>query len=532
MQARDAYGLAAPVDDLAAQHEPVHGLPALEQRDDVPRIRPHSEPHGHLRLGRRDGGEARALDRDRERRALRAAAGVGCANPCDVVRQRPLGVASRPVVVRAGGHLRRLAGEDVARVEHLGQAVVPEPAVVGANQLRLVDVDRARRDVLQVQIERGILLEVAVAVGLHVADRRGPGQLDEPGALLVLVAWEPVPEVREEIRRPGQRAGLDHVAAVERDVEVDRIRVLPDAPPPELRERVVGVDPRGGEARVASLREGVDRDEPAGKVLERLAQLLERRARRPAPVTVLRAGVANPDGRVEAPAALDVGRQRDDAAALLDLGAQLRARQRRVPAPGTLEAPRVLDPDAGEPHALPGDGERVDVDQAALRLRHERVEVGAGRAGAPVPVRLVGPLVGDPDRCEGHLCVPVRAVHRDQTAPRLRELRLQGSLRDRRRPVPLGRRSLVIAHRDHDRTTRTRRRPASWRLAVLCGKVPHPSSPDRGGSHRQLLGRDRERRVAQHLQPDRIDMVSGSTVKAQTGSISSSGSFSVTWKHK
>jgi peptidase A4-like protein len=31
--------------------------------------------------------------------------------------------------------------------------------------------------------------------------------------------------------------------------------------------------------------------------------------------------------------------------------------------------------------------------------------------------------------------------------------------------------------------------------------------------------------------PDRIDMVSGSTVKAQTGSISSNGSFSVTWKH-
>jgi hypothetical protein len=31
--------------------------------------------------------------------------------------------------------------------------------------------------------------------------------------------------------------------------------------------------------------------------------------------------------------------------------------------------------------------------------------------------------------------------------------------------------------------------------------------------------------------PDRIDMVSGSTVKAQTGSISSNGSFSVAWKH-
>ena len=31
--------------------------------------------------------------------------------------------------------------------------------------------------------------------------------------------------------------------------------------------------------------------------------------------------------------------------------------------------------------------------------------------------------------------------------------------------------------------------------------------------------------------PDRIDMVSGSTVKAQTGNISSSGSFSVAWKH-
>jgi peptidase A4-like protein len=31
--------------------------------------------------------------------------------------------------------------------------------------------------------------------------------------------------------------------------------------------------------------------------------------------------------------------------------------------------------------------------------------------------------------------------------------------------------------------------------------------------------------------PDRIDMASGSTVKAQTGSISSNGSFSVTWKH-
>jgi hypothetical protein len=31
--------------------------------------------------------------------------------------------------------------------------------------------------------------------------------------------------------------------------------------------------------------------------------------------------------------------------------------------------------------------------------------------------------------------------------------------------------------------------------------------------------------------PDRIDMVSSSTTKAQTGSISSNGSFSVTWKH-
>jgi hypothetical protein len=31
--------------------------------------------------------------------------------------------------------------------------------------------------------------------------------------------------------------------------------------------------------------------------------------------------------------------------------------------------------------------------------------------------------------------------------------------------------------------------------------------------------------------PDRIDMVSGSTTKAQTGAISSSGSFSVAWKH-
>jgi hypothetical protein len=32
--------------------------------------------------------------------------------------------------------------------------------------------------------------------------------------------------------------------------------------------------------------------------------------------------------------------------------------------------------------------------------------------------------------------------------------------------------------------------------------------------------------------PDRIDMVSGSTTKASTGSISSSGAFSVTWKHQ
>jgi hypothetical protein len=31
--------------------------------------------------------------------------------------------------------------------------------------------------------------------------------------------------------------------------------------------------------------------------------------------------------------------------------------------------------------------------------------------------------------------------------------------------------------------------------------------------------------------PDKIDMVSGGTVKAQTGSITSNGSFSVTWKH-
>jgi hypothetical protein len=34
------------------------------------------------------------------------------------------------------------------------------------------------------------------------------------------------------------------------------------------------------------------------------------------------------------------------------------------------------------------------------------------------------------------------------------------------------------------------------------------------------------------LNPDRIDMVSGGTTKASTGSISSSGSFSVTWKHQ
>ena len=33
------------------------------------------------------------------------------------------------------------------------------------------------------------------------------------------------------------------------------------------------------------------------------------------------------------------------------------------------------------------------------------------------------------------------------------------------------------------------------------------------------------------LNPDPISMVSGSTVKAQPGNISSSGSFSVTWKH-
>ena len=32
--------------------------------------------------------------------------------------------------------------------------------------------------------------------------------------------------------------------------------------------------------------------------------------------------------------------------------------------------------------------------------------------------------------------------------------------------------------------------------------------------------------------PDKIDMVSGSTTKAQTSSISSSGDFSVTWKHQ
>jgi len=32
--------------------------------------------------------------------------------------------------------------------------------------------------------------------------------------------------------------------------------------------------------------------------------------------------------------------------------------------------------------------------------------------------------------------------------------------------------------------------------------------------------------------PDRIDMVSGSTTKAKTGSISSSGAFSVTWQHQ
>jgi hypothetical protein len=35
-----------------------------------------------------------------------------------------------------------------------------------------------------------------------------------------------------------------------------------------------------------------------------------------------------------------------------------------------------------------------------------------------------------------------------------------------------------------------------------------------------------------NLSPDRIDMVSGSTTKAQTSSLSSSGAFSVTWKHE
>ena len=34
------------------------------------------------------------------------------------------------------------------------------------------------------------------------------------------------------------------------------------------------------------------------------------------------------------------------------------------------------------------------------------------------------------------------------------------------------------------------------------------------------------------LNPDRIDMVSGGTTKASTGSISSSGGFTVTWKHQ
>jgi Peptidase A4 family len=34
------------------------------------------------------------------------------------------------------------------------------------------------------------------------------------------------------------------------------------------------------------------------------------------------------------------------------------------------------------------------------------------------------------------------------------------------------------------------------------------------------------------LNPDRIDMVSGGTTKASTGSISSSGGFGVTWKHQ
>jgi hypothetical protein len=33
------------------------------------------------------------------------------------------------------------------------------------------------------------------------------------------------------------------------------------------------------------------------------------------------------------------------------------------------------------------------------------------------------------------------------------------------------------------------------------------------------------------FKPDKIDMVSGGTVKAQTGSIAANGSFSVTWKH-
>jgi hypothetical protein len=35
-----------------------------------------------------------------------------------------------------------------------------------------------------------------------------------------------------------------------------------------------------------------------------------------------------------------------------------------------------------------------------------------------------------------------------------------------------------------------------------------------------------------NLNPDRIDMVSGGTTKAQTSSISSSGAFSVAWKHQ
>src|SRR5207247_3311747 len=74
-------------------------------------------------------------------------------------------------------------------------------------------------------------------------------------------------------------------------------------------------------------------------------------------------------------------------------------------------------------------------------------EFVVGLALGPVSDRLVEALVRDPVCVEGNRRSTVWTMNRDQPAIGDRELCLQGGARNRRRPIPLGWGSFVIAHR-------------------------------------------------------------------------------------